>query len=256
MQATDDANVGPIALPLAAGSASDAITDPIVEGIADFLGWMLRHDLDDKLATLTGTSATAVPVANVFTFDPMHPRGHSVRRPVPALYVWWDGTVEPWRVSILRSGMKRTIHALYVFEEPPKRDAMELRRGLFATVNATLARAADQGGHPNYAYNGTPNGTLLRHAIGNLTWDWSYMGGQEGAVRRIGVDDPDTTATPRRERRSGQDFPAFMARFQTEELVQPNESGLKLLADSTIEMVTDGVTIASRVLEFDADTND
>lgn len=253
MQSVDNAAVGALDLPIAAGSEGDALTDPVVEGIADFLGWMLRHDLDAKLANLPATSATAVKAANVYTFDPMHPRGHSVKRPVPALYVWWDGTSSPWPVSQIRTGRKRTIQALYIFNEHPALDEMNKRRGLFAAVDACFARAADQGGHPDYAYGNAENGELLRHSIGDdFTWGWRYLHGQEGSIRRVGIDDPETDMRPRKRRMSGRDWPAFLARFEVEEIIQPNTDNATVTADSEIDITNDDFTAVERILEYDA----
>lgn len=253
MQPVDNAIVGPLDLPVAAGSLNAAFADPIVDALADFLGWMLRHDLDAKLAQLTGTSATAVVQAtNVFTFDPFGARAHSVKRPLPALYVWWDGESEPWAVSTVRKGRKRKLQALYIFEEQPARQQMDLRTGLFPAVDAVFSRAADMGGHPDYAYTGNEAGVLLKDSLAYNNWDWSYLGGTTGAVKRIGIDDPETEVRTKRQRVAAQDYPAFWARFATEELTQPNASGT-LLGDSPLTIVNEGVTVLERELEYDAD---
>ena len=87
---TETSQVGPLTLPIQAGATNAKLEDPVVEVLLDYLAWSLNNDLSAKLAQLTGTSSVAVPTANVFTFDPFEPRGHSVKRPVPSLFVWWD----------------------------------------------------------------------------------------------------------------------------------------------------------------------
>jgi hypothetical protein len=248
---TDTADVGALSLPIAAGAPNAALTDPIVEALADFLGFMLRHDLDAKLAQLTGSSSTAVAQAtHVFTFDPFHPRAHSVSRPLPSLYVWWkDQKSTFWQQSSLQRGRERDIAALYVFEEHPSTEATVRRRGLFAAVDAIFNRAADAGGHPDYSYNGSPLGAPLEHTIAPLQWDWSFIGGT-GEMMRLGVDDPETSMRPRRDKRvSHQDFPCYVGLFHVRELNVPTSTGERL-ADSPAEIAEDGETVLERILEY------
>jgi hypothetical protein len=246
---TPTGQVGALTLPVPVASPTTAkLTDPVVEAILDYLAWSLNTDLSMRLAQLTGTSTTAVPTANRFTFDPFEPRGHSVRRPVPALFVWWDGTSTPYPFSQLHNGRQRTISVMYIFDELPALAEMDRRSGLMAAVEASVVKALDRRHHPSYSYNSMPLGTPIDESVGDAhQWDVAYLGGQ--GIQRVGIDD--TSTTPALDRPSGRHYPAFVALLRVRELVQPVQPSAPdgELHDSLFTIKNDGVTIMERVLE-------
>ena len=257
ISASDNVELGALELPVPAGATNAPLLDPVLEAIADFLGFMFRHDLDAKLATLPGTSATAVAQStHVFTFNPHEPRGHSVKRPLPSLYVWWDGESTPWNPARYMTGRERTIEALYVFDEPPARDPMENRRGLFAAVDGIFLRSAAASAHPEYAYNGRALGTALHRSTDVGQWGWVYEGGQGGSIKRIGIDDADAAVGKRRRKPTQpRSFPAYSAKFKLQELLQPAASTARTLsADFVVDMDhgQGGPDILERIAEYDA----
>jgi hypothetical protein len=245
-------DVGALTLPLAAGRPKDAIVDPVVEALLDFLSFSLNDALNTKLGSMNGFSEQAVPPGNRYAFDPTEPQGHKARFRLPSLFMWWDGKSQWWEWSQLQDARRRFISLLYVFEEPPGRDALELRRGLFAAVDSTLLKAAQRGYHSSYAYNGAAPGTMLINSLGDYgTWAWDYMGGQ--GIQRIGIGDSNTSNFGMREptsRDAGRSRPAFAARFMVEELVQAEQKVYPddLLQDSPADIQHNGAPLLSRVL--------
>lgn len=233
------AAVGPLELPRT--GTGPRITDPVVDVILDFLGWKLSHDLNANLAYFAGTSVEACPASNRFPYNPFEPRGHYGKRPLPALYLWWDGTSEPYQPTIVLKGRARTLRMLYVFQELSSKQGMEERAGLFASIEASIVEGAAWDGHPSYGYDTKTAGTPVSESVGAFaSWDWSYLGGE--AVQRVGTDSED------RPERAGRDFPGFAAMFRTRELVQPSYSAAHT-TDSPVTHKHNGVDILDRTLE-------
>ena len=252
MPASQTSPVGALTLPVPAGTSQAQFTDPVVAALLDFLAWSLNNDLNSKLTNMTALEAAAISTAtpnNRYPFDPFHPRGHSIKRRVPALYVWWPGESTVWRPNMTQKARTRDIHALYVTEEHSAFDEMERRVGLMAAVDASWHKAALRGAHPSYSYNSKPTGTPLEDSTGEYaSWDWEYVGGQ--AIRRVNVDDPNTTHVGGRAQ--GQSLPGFAAVFRVRELVlapiltDPDD----VTTDSTFALTHDGADIDfDRVLE-------
>lgn len=252
MPASQTSPVGALTLPVPAGDSQEQFTDPVVAALLDFLAWSLTNDLDSKLANLTATDAAALSISapdNRYPFDPFHPRGHHIKRNIPALYVWWPGDSTVWRPNMTQLGRARDIHALYVVQEMPQYDEMERRVGLMSAVDASWLKAANRGAHPSYSYNSKPNGTPLEDSTGEYSsWEWEYIGGQ--AIRRVNVDDPNTAHVGGRAQ--GQSLPGFAAMFRVRELVlfpimtDPDD----VTTDSTFSATHNGADIDfDRVLE-------
>src|SRR5262249_59907819 len=111
---TNESRGGGLVLPIPAGALNADLVDPTLDGLGDFLRFMLRHDLNARLATIEGTSADALPPENLFLYDPAT---YFVRNQIPALYVWWSGraTRVPWRLAY--DVRMRRVSALYGFDE-------------------------------------------------------------------------------------------------------------------------------------------
>jgi hypothetical protein len=172
--------IGPLALPIPAGATNAPIDDPAISGILDYLAFRLRDDLNAKLATIQGTSADACPVPNRFAWNP---NTWFVRNSFPALYVWHDGKSEYVQRSLYYWMRKRTIHALYVFDELVAPGGLNARAGLISAVDASFLKAADAGRHPDYGWNGDPPGTALWVSLQLI--GFRYSGGTPGWMAGI-----------------------------------------------------------------------
>jgi hypothetical protein len=214
---SETSRVGALTLPYTAGASPAEVDDPFVDGLMSLLAHYVKEALDNRLANVLGAPTDACPVANRFAFDPFEREANYVKRPVPSLFVWWDGNSTVWRPSIVIHGRERTVRAMYIYPELPKESRLTDRRGLFNAVDAAWAKASHRGGHPTWSYNGKPLGTRLDESWGppwSVEWEW--MGG--GGVQRIGIDDANTRPTGRKV--SGRDYPAFVAMFRVREIVE------------------------------------
>lgn len=247
---TQTSAVGALTLPYEAARVEAALADPVVDALLDFLAWSLCQELDDRLATLNGTSSTAVPTNSRYAYNPLEPTNRVRFRP-PALFCWWDGNSTSTQWTMLQRLRTRSVKALYVFQELPSLSAMNQRRGLFNAVDSAFERAADRDGHPLYSYAGKPAGTELSRSVGADLWEWSYVGGK--GITRVQLGEPLKTVdspTANRQQMVGRDFPAFAAEFQVRELVelpQPEDS-TDVLIDSAFSISHDGVEILDRTM--------
>jgi len=210
-----ESRVGALELPVPAGTARDKLEDPIIEEMLSFGAFCLKDALDQKLHNLVGTPSDAVPVDNRFSFDPMHPRGHHVKLPLPALFMWWDGesTAEQW--SSIYYMRIRMIHVLYAFSELPGLEEMIIRAGLLNAVDATFHRMSLWRSHPDYK-----NGQSIRSLVApTCQIEWFYLGGAPG---RFGIDEG-PLAHRRAAKTSGRDFNALKGRFRVHERVTPRD---------------------------------
>lgn len=172
--------VGGLRLPMAAGSANAGLSDPTVAGLLSYLAFVLKSDLDAKLAQMGGTASDACPIANRYPWDP---DTHFVRGLFPALYVWWNGRSVKRPQTLVYDIRERKIDCLYVFQELSAPDGLRSRAGLIAAVDASFAKAAERGRHPDYEPTGFAAGTDILTALGLLKWD--YDGGQAGFMAPI-----------------------------------------------------------------------
>lgn len=234
--------VGPLTLPIAAGTVGDRVADPAVDALLDFLAFYLNESLSDKLANVPGTSAVAVPDANRFPWNPTEPRGHHVRLPVPSLFAWWDGRSQPFeRETAAYLYRQREIHVIYVFDELPAMAALDKRAGLLAAVDAVFFKAADRGYHPDYEYNGVTGQMLAFTATDPDRFSFTYMGGSPG---RFGIEAPEGGE------KSGRDYPALRGSFLVREridgpsLTDPDD----MAGDLELGITNDEVPIMTRYL--------
>lgn len=223
-----DAAVGPLVLPVPVDAANSAIADPVVDGVLDYLAFCLDAALDDKFRSLIANPTDAVPTANRFNFNPREPRGHHVRLPVPALFVWWEGKSLPTEketATVLYAWRRRRLHVLYVFPEGPSMEEMVRRAGLLSVVDAVIQQAFDWGWRPDYTPPGLdgngdpwPAGTPLQVALGGVERIAVRVDTEEGIVPgRFGIDDLTTTIEPKPT--SGRDYPAVFATLISEERI-------------------------------------
>lgn len=243
---TDAGYVGPLDLPLSAGGSGGEIDDPAVSALLDLLAFVTKDALDARLANVDGAPTDACPVANRFPYDPFDPRANHVRRPVPGLFVWWDGRDETVRLSQLHYQRARNLRAMYIFPELPSTASLDNRRGLFNAVSAAWVKAAAVDGHISWSYNGKPAGTPLSASWGPVTFGWECLG--EGELVRIGIDDANTRPTGRHP--SGRDYPAYIRMFRFLEDVEPRKMVTPddLNGDHDVAIYNDGDHILDRIL--------
>lgn len=180
--------VGATTLPVPAGALNAHLSDPLVTGLLDFLGFALKDALDAKLAQMQGTSADACPTANRYDYDP---GSVWVRNPVPALYVWWSGQSATVRETLLYSRRERTLGVMWVFDEIQYQDGAMARAGLCSIAAAAMERALDRGYHPAYGYGAAVAGTPLAYSLGPIgTIAFESAGMAAGQLAPVPVSDP------------------------------------------------------------------
>lgn len=182
--------VGALELPVPAGTSNSKLADPTVIGLASFIAYALRLDLNDKLGAMLGMSADACPSTNVFTFDP---DTYFVRESFPALYLWWPGQSKYEQMTHVFGQRTRELAGMYVFQETLAPRGMRSRAGLLAAADASIAKALDRGryvGHtPDIA--GAYDGQSIASAL-NLT-ALDYVGSTQ--VRMLAMV-PESSAAP------------------------------------------------------------
>lgn len=149
-------------LPLVAGAARSSLTDPVALGLIDYLAYWLNAALNPQLAVMPPHSATAVPTANRFAYDP---QGMWVRNGVPALYCWWKSDTRTPH-STLRDKSSTIYGFMYVSEEVTAPAGSQHIAGLQAAVKRVLRTANDRGRHPDYN-----NGIALYVSLAIAGWD-------------------------------------------------------------------------------------
>lgn len=206
---TATSTVGPLDMPLPAGATESAVDDPTLSGLARYLAFWLNLDLNTKLANLPGTSSTAVPVDNVFLWDPgkyfVRGRGDGASSPIPALYLWRMGRSQYARYSTVYDMRLSTIGLLWAFDELVLPGSFEDRYGLVGAADASLFRAVQLGYHPSYTPVGGRAGTHIAVALSLCAHGVLYDGGEQGLLspipeateaRGVGGDGPVLRAYP------------------------------------------------------------
>lgn len=220
-------NVGAFPIPVTVGSKDDALSDPAVDALLDYVAFWIKDALDGQLARQTVYKNDAVPTGNRFPFNPMHPQGVTVRMPAPALFLWWSGASTRIEWTTTYDVRQRELHMMYVVDEMPNRERVVRRAGLLSAVDAAMFKAGDRMLHPSYTP--TQLGRTIAGAAAGMPWSQAiaalgslsaeYTGGQ---VVRIGINDEDVRAnTPPVERESAQDFPALLGVWLVREKVLP-----------------------------------
>jgi hypothetical protein len=159
--------IGGQTLPLPAGVAGGFLRGYVAEALLDFLAFNLNWALNAKLAQMTPKVAQAVPTANRFPYDPadLWPQ-----RPVPALYVWWQGSRKTPH-STLRERVESDYGFRYIAQPITAPMGSMHFSGLGETVDRIIRYAADQGYHSQYGYNGAPPGEMLNLSLGFQGWE-------------------------------------------------------------------------------------
>lgn len=168
-----ETNLGLLPLPVPPGSAGDALPDPPVLALLDYLGFYLRTMLDPKLLSMGGdvperpeeSHASAAPAANLFPYNP-EPGQIWRRNPKPALYLWWSGRARTEPKTIAYRNRVREISFLWIFCETQAPQNDEIRYGTLAAVDGILRLAIEEGYHPAYGYDGAPLGTPIWRSAG------------------------------------------------------------------------------------------
>jgi hypothetical protein len=168
-----ETNIGLLPLPVPAGAEADALPDPPVLALLDYLGFWLRTMLDDKLLSMGGNiperpeenHASAAPLANLFPYNP-EPGQVWRRNPKPALYLWWSGRSRTDVKALAYRNRIREISFLWIFCETQAPQNDEIRYGTLAAVDGIIRLAIEEGYHPAYGYNGAAPGTPIWRSAG------------------------------------------------------------------------------------------
>ena len=232
-------NVGAQSIPLKAGAANSALSDPVLSGLLDYFGHWLNYALNPQLSQMAGTSAEAVPVANRFPYDP---QTVFVRQAFPALYAW--NTSFAFRhTTLMRRARARTVRVLWVFNELVSPLGVSARSGLYSAADGALSRACYSGRHRDYGHNGAPNGTPITRSL-ELS-RFNYQGSEPMMLWQIpGADDFDSNRVDTRESGSIQrGFPAISATFTCDEEVSGDSyTEDDLLPDVSVTIETGDTT--------------
>lgn len=171
---SDSGSVGLLSLPLPAADAATEWTDPLVDGLLSYLGHWLKADLDARLGTIPNLPDDACPVANRFGYEP----GRTfVREAMPALFVWRNADEQQIvQYSQLQDELRSVVRCFYIIGEFNKPDDSATASGLFAAVNACLARATRAERHSTWSYGSYSAGTPVFRALG--IEGWQYQGGK------------------------------------------------------------------------------
>lgn len=166
-----DGYVGGLYLPLKNEGYPSPVLDPAAVGLAKFLAFWIRYGLRTKLQEPNENIPDPLPVENVFPFDP---KDNWVRRPTPALYLWWTGESEGVELTLVREFRRRTLRLFYVAgEQAVTPNGGRVYSGLPAAVDAILHKASAIGYHPDYAPDGFRRGTTIAEALRLLSWKYS-----------------------------------------------------------------------------------
>lgn len=168
-----ESNIGLLPLPVPAGAEADALPDPLVLALLDYLGFWLRTMLDVKLLSMGGAvperpeenHASAAPLANLFPYNP-EPGQIWRRNPKPALYLWWSGRSRTEIKTLAYRNRIREISFLWIWCETQAPQNDEIRYGTLAAVDGIVRMAIEEGYHPEYGYNGAALGTPIWRSAG------------------------------------------------------------------------------------------
>jgi len=160
-------NIAGLALPVPAGAITDAFNDPVAIGLLDYCAHWLNWGLNARLSMQVGTSATAVPTANRFAFNPSTV---FVRRSIPALYCWGEGSPEAVEWTQMTRIVRRDLKLTWVFDELVSPNGLTMRNGLLNAVDMLLNQAVEQLAHDTWPVAGglytAPVGTGVLTVLG------------------------------------------------------------------------------------------
>jgi hypothetical protein len=237
--------VGALTLPVPEATVPSPFVDPFIDGLLDFLAHCIRDAIGARLTELRTEIVDALPAENLHAFDP---RGSWVRRPIPALYLWWSdkGRSKVRQHTLVRHIRERELSLLYVVAPVIYPDGAEVFQGVTAAADAALARASDRGWHPTYRFTeveplGTP---LVRSLAPPGVLGWQYEGGQNGVLEPVPRRAKGAAATNHVEHC----FPALMGTLRIQERVESDDFVDDAGAESEVTISDDGVPYFTRAL--------
>ena len=144
----------PFTLPLAAGTANTALTDPLLVGLLDYVAAWLNASLSTKLANMAGVSDVGVAADNLFAVEPnrslvqqtVFPQLFMSRASMPS------GAVKRFTVHLYED-MSR-VNMRYVFDELQWPYGIQALSGLQGAIRQMLVEATLKMFHADYATGG------------------------------------------------------------------------------------------------------
>lgn len=222
--------VGPNLLPVSAGSLNSDLQDTSAAGLADYLRFWIRDSLNTKLTNIMGTSADAVPSANVHLYNP-GAGGVWVRNALPSLYVWFSDRAQAVQATLVYRHVQRELSCLWIFDELVAPGDDDARSGISAIVAQTFLKAAERGRHESYAYGSDPLGMPIWRSLSWINFEcqqampeilWNVPGGS-------------STGTGRGDGAIQRGFPAVRAKFQiVERIYEDQVSDTDSLIDASL----------------------
>ncbi len=229
--------LGGLTLPIAAGAQNSDLDDPVVSALSEYLRFWLRNELNTKLSNMQGTATDACPSANVFKVDPST---YWSRGPFPALYVWWEGSSEFQRYSLVYDLRIRKINAMWVYDELLMPEALQPRHGLLNAVDSVFFKATERQRHASFAYGSAAPGAPLAWSVAapGLV-SFRYDGGQAGVMAPVPDSDP-TPGGPG-EGQLIRGYPALRGVFTVWERIEPGDTDDESFIEGTLNLDgTDG----------------
>lgn len=243
---TETALVGAQLMPVPTGGTNSAISDPTIDGLLAFLGFLISDALTPKLAEMGGPIsstpiADACPAANRFPWDhggsfPLPIAGQTLAS-LPGLWCWEikSNVVEQ---TLYYDVAQRDIALQYIFPILTRPNGIRARHGIWSVVEKCFQRAVSFGNHPNFAYGNDPNGvpyplgTMLYTSLG-LT-EWTMVSGTPGFLEQV-------PAASKARGSSAADgakqsaYPAYQVVYRVSEIIQwPQATQADLTGDSTL----------------------
>lgn len=236
-------SVGAIELPVPADDVATPFVDPMIVGLLDFLGFVVKASIETRLVQIRTTITDACPSANRFDYDPRQSFARDLTK-LPALYIWWGGRSKNVEATTVRNRRERELNLLYVIAPVRYPEGATVFAGALGAADAAICEASDRGYHPAYGFRGDPAGTLLARSLAPVgTIGWEYTGGQVGILEPV----------PRKRRNNDPNmqedvFPALQGTIRVMERRTDNADQDEDLEDGRLTVTSDGVPYFTRVL--------
>lgn len=175
---THTAYVGPTLLPVATAGANSAIRPALEVGVLDFVGFLIKEALDDKIAEMGGPKESAAltdacPSAYRFPFDHggsfMRPLPGETDPPLPGAWCWVVSTVPTTTgATLTRHCVEHTVRLDYIFPPLQIPGGFNARSGLMRAAGDQLLRYFGEPfrtRHPSYGYGADADGTPLFRSL-------------------------------------------------------------------------------------------